>query len=904
MDAPGLLIPKLAKYTEDLGQGTFGSVKKALVCTQHIAAVKRGQTVWQRRSLWHEANVARKLAGCAHILPLLAMQSDCVAADAAGMASEIAFPVCNGGDLDATMRTELPRRAASAAAVGRDPLDHPVLPARLFVPIMRGILSALQHAHARGVIHLDLKPANVMLRVKDDPDSVAVIDWGVAVGRGYKLYTGRGTPGFWPPEFDTLPESPVAGQYISAGPEHDVYSIGMMAARLLTECHPGDLRGMADRGNLGPWLTRACGLDVAVMLCGALHRDPQQRPSIDEMLAVVERIQAGMPPATPLPRRGLGAAFEEVRAAGVEHRSSAPGELQSALRQAAVAHLLPSTQEHLLRALEESASEEDETVGSEEARWPEGADALTGSVAGTGLMYGSTAKSQSEHSLPYLSSVLSGGPEFADDVADASARTDVPDFGELITQPTCPSLPSASSTDTRKQTEASASALTDAGSLTYGAASTEATAGTDGTPLEAAASETVAGPDANSSTDTERDSAFAAVQTEDVFGGAATSAAPSPCENTKSDENTGKASTRLPGPVTPDRLDGNAEDSRDALPMSKGTAALPPAASAAEHASVERPAALIIKPPSGTHAPLGPCLSPAVSRASSLRNLSAEEQHQRLTLISADGAMALARPDDACFAPHRVFAGMHATLRAESLLGAPDGPALELAEYSLGGDASPAVSCAGSLWSVAAEAPAERNPFLMRDSTIGLQGTLPPAFAAEDEQSPRRNDYLKPPSQPAAFDVEAAQARVTELRAAREALIQKPAVRGGKKLRQRRLLAREQKRLALESEIGQLEALILSAVADVRPPGLPPLRISQQGAASASGGGAATSSLPGTGGTECVDDAWRVASALARSPGGTAGASWAFSPARVAWAFESPVVGGAGGQVQAGEPCK
>eukprot|EP00892_Ulva_mutabilis_P012697 jgi/Ulvmu1/97/UM001_0100.1 len=916
MDVPGLLIPNLAKYTEDLGQGTFGSVKKALVQTHHIVAVKRGQTLWQRRSLWREANVARKLAGCAHILPLLAMQSDCVAADAAGTASEIAFPVCDGRDLEDMMRAELPRREASAAANGRDALDEPVLPARLFVPIMRGILRALQHAHARGVVHLDLKPANVMLRVKDDPESVVVIDWGVAVGRGYKLYTGQGTPGFWAPEFDALPEVPVDGQYIPAGPEHDVYSLGMLAARLLTECKPDDLRGMADRGNLGPWVTRACGLDVAVMLCGALHRDPQQRPTIDAMLAVVERIHAGLQPAAPLPRRGLCAAMQDVRAAGVEHRSSAPGELPSerALRQstapAAVAHLLPPSQDDLLRALEGSATED--ATGSDKSRWPEGADALTGSVVGTAFMFRTTAMSRSERSLSSRSSALSGAPDIADEVADRSAPTHEPVLGELITQPTWPSLPSAPLADSRKQAEASAPALTIGASLTYGAASVQVTAGADGTPREA--SETVTQPFADCSTHTEGNSGVAAVQTEDIFGGVATSAALPTSQHSISERNTGIASTQLAGPATPDRLDGTADDSDKPLTASGGTPALTPAASAAEHGCVVRSAADPIEAPFGTalqlaDCSLGPCLSPVVSHASSLCSLTAEEQQERLARIPADCGVLVTCPDDAFFAPHREIAGMHATLRAVSLLGVPSGPALQLAEYSLDADLSPDVSGSGSLCSVGAEAPAERDLFPTQDTVFGLQGSIQPAAPAsapEDEELPRRDVQAQQLSQPAAAAsaVEEAHARLTELRAARELLSLKAAVRGGKKLRQRRRRAREQKRLVLDYEIEHLEALILSAAADVRPLGLPHVRISQQGAASASGGGAATRTPPGTGGTECVDDAWRVASALALSPGGSGGASRAFSPTRVAWACESPVAGGAGGLVQAGEACK
>ncbi len=103
------------------------------------------------------------------------------------------------------------------------------------VAIMTQVCSALGAAHAKGVIHRDLKPDNVIVVKRDGADFVKVLDFGVAKLRGggdlAETTTGMiiGTPHYMAPE-------QALGREIDRCT--DVWAAGVVLYELLAGCMP------------------------------------------------------------------------------------------------------------------------------------------------------------------------------------------------------------------------------------------------------------------------------------------------------------------------------------------------------------------------------------------------------------------------------------------------------------------------------------------------------------------------------------------------------------------------------------------------------------------------------------------------------------------------------------------
>lgn len=105
------------------------------------------------------------------------------------------------------------------------------LPVAHAIKIMEQLTSALSYAHERGLIHRDVKPANILFK---DDSSAVLADFGIAkiensVSDITKMGVALGSPHYMPPE-------QALGERISIA--SDIYSIGIVFYEMLTGKKP------------------------------------------------------------------------------------------------------------------------------------------------------------------------------------------------------------------------------------------------------------------------------------------------------------------------------------------------------------------------------------------------------------------------------------------------------------------------------------------------------------------------------------------------------------------------------------------------------------------------------------------------------------------------------------------
>jgi serine/threonine-protein kinase len=254
------------RLVKEIGRGGMGTVYEA----QHVVLPRRAAIKVMHAELRKQPGMATRVVQEASILEDIKHPGIVRVYDCALLADHrpwIAMELVEGETLANKLVHEGP------------------LPATEVARLLSEVADVLASVHARGVVHRDLKPDNLILTPNDREFPLRVIDWGVArlgpIGRLTLDGLTPGTPIYMSPEQAT-------GRNIAA--PCDIYSLGVIAYEALTGHPPFDGRTLAEvvsmhlMSEVAP-LRERCGAPKE--LCDLVHRmlskDPSMRPSAIEI---------------------------------------------------------------------------------------------------------------------------------------------------------------------------------------------------------------------------------------------------------------------------------------------------------------------------------------------------------------------------------------------------------------------------------------------------------------------------------------------------------------------------------------------------------------------------------------------------------------------------------------------
>ncbi|MBL8787894.1 MAG: serine/threonine protein kinase [Deltaproteobacteria bacterium] len=252
--APGEILGNNYIIEQELGRGGFGVVYKArhadierVVAIKVLLATYAAKDASARERFRREAMIAASL-DYPNSLRIFDYGSN-----EEGV-FYIVMEFVQGRDLGKVLRTE-----------GR-------LPVPRAVHIIRQVLHALMEAHARGIVHRDIKPDNVMLcPLAYDQDFVKVMDFGIAkmVDGGESITQAGitlGTPRYMPIE-------QLKGERL--GPPTDLYATGLVLYEMLVG---------------RPHFVAETAVDTAVLVMqGGTVSVPEEADVAPEIKAIIEK---------------------------------------------------------------------------------------------------------------------------------------------------------------------------------------------------------------------------------------------------------------------------------------------------------------------------------------------------------------------------------------------------------------------------------------------------------------------------------------------------------------------------------------------------------------------------------------------------------------------------------------
>ncbi|WP_327301163.1 serine/threonine-protein kinase [Streptomyces goshikiensis] len=311
-DGGGRLVAGRYRLLSRLGEGGMGTVWRALDETLHReVAVKEVRApaglgagdiarMYSRleREAWAAARIPDRNVVTVH---------DVVMEDERPW---IVMELIRGRSLADLLRAEGPLTPRRAAHIGAE------------------VLNALRAAHAVGVEHRDVKPANVLIA---QDGRVVLSDFGIAMVEGSTALTMTGEV-VGSPEY--LPPERALGR--PSGPESDLWSLGVMLYAAVEGISPfrqgtalSTLRAVVDEEPPEP----ARAGPLAPVIAGLLRKEPAQRTPATEVAGALRDI-AHEPDATtaaspvlptPTPQPATATATAPVTAAAAPVAPAAPG---------------------------------------------------------------------------------------------------------------------------------------------------------------------------------------------------------------------------------------------------------------------------------------------------------------------------------------------------------------------------------------------------------------------------------------------------------------------------------------------------------------------------------------------------------------------------------------------------